>query len=335
MPLPALPVALRRRGGRIARNMVTRSIILLVPLICMGACSPDGAAAEGKDMETRTPLESYQSYLAERQPGVAEDAIQEVAGYDIGGFKLYRVRGAMGPSAAIAATDGAVIAAMDSWEGWGPLLDSTSDLATLHKVLAALLGDYIPVAPGFAARAEAQALLEPPALERDEPGTIRFVAWYAGPPRVEDPIRITVTVPASGTGTVEYTNWRDIAQPDPVERLATQYDEVDPMGKAVVVRELAELRDPRAVPTLCKAFSENFDRTRIDAAVALGKVGGDDATACLSARMGEEPSEEVRLNIVRALGAIGNEAARNALSDAAANDESADVRSIAGSLLGS
>jgi len=308
------------------------TVILLLVSVLSGCPSHSEPATsdQGKPaMSIQTPQERYLAYLASRAPGVPAGGVLEVPQAALGDFHCFRVADAVGPQGFPAAASVKAVAAADHWDGWPVLFAAAQDPTALQRTVAFLLGGYIPLAPGDSETAEARALLTPPALEQPTAAGWRFDAWFAGPPLVEEPVRITVELPSSGHGRVETKNWRELAQPDPVDRLLAEYLDVDPVGKTIVVRQLADLADERSVPLLCGALAQSYDRLRYEAAVALKRVRSTQAVGCLAQSLPKEAVSDVRLALVQALAAIGGPAARDALTQAASTDADATVRSMA------
>jgi len=165
-------------------------------------------------------------------------------------------------------------------------------------------------------------------LERTDIGGFRFVAWYSGHPGLSV-TRVTVTVPPNGDGDIDFTSLDEIRIPDPVERRIAQWGEVSGVGRLILVRELGELGDERAVPVLLEALTESYAETRQRAAEALGRIGSDRAIEPLVAVLNEDGEEAVRVAAAQALGELGGERAQAALQRAAAHDASQMVRSAA------
>ncbi len=273
-------------------------------------------------------LSRYLAYLAESQIDASPDKVAERR-TKAGEMRFFQIKNAVGAHAHRAGTTPEHVAAMDSWEGWRVLFAESTDSKALQLTVGWLLGDYSsfpPVPPSVAEKAE--GFVEPPMLERTDIGGFRFVAWYSGHPGLSV-TRVTVTVPPNGDGDIDFTSLDEIRIPDPVERRIAQWGEVSGVGRLILVRELGELGDERAVPVLLEALTESYAETRQRAAEALGRIGSDRAIEPLVAVLNEDGEEAVRVAAAQALGELGGERAQAALQRAAAHDASQMVRSAA------
>ncbi len=89
---------------------------------------------------------------------------------------------------------------------------------------------------------------------------------------------------------------------------------------------LADMKDERVVPALCKALRQDpSSLARHEAAFSLGQLGFKSAVPSLLEAMAEDESVLVRHESAVALGSIGDEQARDGLARAC-NDSDEDVR---------
>ncbi|NUM56680.1 MAG: HEAT repeat domain-containing protein [Candidatus Hydrogenedentes bacterium] len=98
---------------------------------------------------------------------------------------------------------------------------------------------------------------------------------------------------------------------------------IDPHTQISAVNSLGDLKDPAAVPVLEETLKNQATETpaREEAARALGKIGGAQASDALVAALRTDPQREVRLAVAEALGEINDPAAIGPLSDALQFDE--------------
>jgi len=98
------------------------------------------------------------------------------------------------------------------------------------------------------------------------------------------------------------------------------------------VRELGRSRDPRAEIPLLTALKAEIWQVRVNAAVALGKLGSHGAVPALVEALRADDRKEVRMQAAFALGRIGDPTSAEALAQAT-SDRASTVRNTAQSAL--
>ena len=92
-------------------------------------------------------------------------------------------------------------------------------------------------------------------------------------------------------------------------------------------RELGDARDTAAIPVLSRAASSDAEPgARIDAILALRKIGGQEALKGLLEALSREKHKGVRIQAVNSLGFFNAPEALARLRDAARNDPDKDLR---------
>lgn len=81
--------------------------------------------------------------------------------------------------------------------------------------------------------------------------------------------------------------------------------DTDYLVRAQAAVALGKLKDPKAIPYLVTALSDNSNYVRIDSANALGNIGDPQAIQALTKSLVDDPSPHVRRACAKALGNIG------------------------------